>query len=92
MLAGGSSPVESFQVVVRITGNDRNVYEAVTSKFRNNEFDHLGTANLDDLRDDQYTSDVKGTCTIGTLGLTRLLSSQHRVVIMGDKRYCLKCT
>ena len=53
MLTGESSPVDSFQVIVRITRDNSNVYEAAISKFRNNEYDHVGTANSDDLRDDQ---------------------------------------
>lgn len=52
-LTGEPNPVESFQVVVRITGDDRNIYEAVTSKFRNGMYEQAGTAYSDDLRPDQ---------------------------------------
>jgi hypothetical protein len=52
-ITGEASPVESFQVVVRITGDDRNVYEAVVSKFRNNDYEHFGTTHSDDLKFDQ---------------------------------------
>jgi len=48
-VTGELRPVESFQVIVRITGDDRNIYEAVASNFRDNALNHVGTANSDDL-------------------------------------------
>ncbi|CAD0098208.1 unnamed protein product [Aureobasidium mustum] len=52
-VTGESEPVESFQVAVSITGDDRDVYEAVVSRFLDNALQQVGTTSTDDFRLDQ---------------------------------------
>jgi hypothetical protein len=75
-ISGESSPVESFQVVVRITGVDLNVYEAEVSKFRDNKYQHFGTANSNDLKFDQ---------SLTVAGLPRDLVLTRRSTSSGDR-------
>ena len=53
VITGEDAPIESFQVVVKITGDDRNVFEATVSKYRDQEIIEAGTANSDGLDTDQ---------------------------------------
>lgn len=48
-LTGENDPIESFQVVVKITGDDRTSYAATVSKYRNGATQQAGSANNDDL-------------------------------------------
>lgn len=84
-VTGELSPVQSFQVIVRITGDDRNIYEAVASKFRDSAFDHVGTANSDDLRLDQSLT-VTGLPRDLILTRRSAASGEHIDFVYGDPK------
>lgn len=75
-VTGENDPVEAFQVIVEITGDDRAIYAAAVSKYRNNALQEFGSAHSDDLSVDQ---------SLTVTGLPRDLVITRRSASGGDK-------
>ncbi|KEQ63686.1 uncharacterized protein M437DRAFT_83417 [Aureobasidium melanogenum CBS 110374] len=75
-LTGESDPVEVFQVVVEITGDDQAIWAATVSKYRNNALQEFRSTNADNLGVDQ---------SLTVTGLPRDLVITRRSASDGDR-------